>query len=213
MKPISCTLAAALLFLFAATPLATAQNGHPMWWWDMKSSDLIVQGSIRYDAAKHYQIKPINIRDQEARYYWIVGTLKIDRVLYINRHSEHLESYQEYLKNVDKEHAVLIPAFGRKALFSNSGSGPDVIQPILGLDIPNGKTVFNLSQIFVFPILSLKLNSVVPAEKMREAFELAGKRTNNFVTVKQAKKKPDVLSPSRRVFSKWPWNESATKSL
>lgn len=184
MKTSRRILATGFLFLFAATVGANGQNGHPMWWWDIKSSDMIIQGSIKYDAVKHYQIKAINLPNQEAKYYWIVGTLKIERVLFVNKHSEHLESYQEYMKSLDKEQAVLIPAFGRAGFSSHSGRAPEVIQPILGLDIPNGTTVFNVSQIFVFPVLSLKLNSVVPAEKIAEAVKLAGKRSNNFLTAK-----------------------------
>jgi hypothetical protein len=51
----------------------------------------------------------------------------------------------------------------------------------LGLDIPKETTILNLSQIYIFPILDLKLESTVPKENIREAKELLDKRTNNYL--------------------------------
>lgn len=172
-------LMVAVFFLCFAT--VHGQEGHPFWWWDTKSADFIVEGVITYDPANYYELSPVNINGKDKKYFWIVGNLKINKVLFINKNSQHLESYQENLKNIEKDYPVLIPAY-QNPLFSSQVKPNYVLRPILGLDIPKtGATILNLSQIYIFPILDLKLESVVPPENVNEAKELLAKRPNNFL--------------------------------
>ena len=174
-----------LTLLSSVAAPVKGQEGHPGWWWDSKSSDLIVEGTIAYDAKKHYEINPVNLPGDARKYYWILGTLKIDKILFVNKDSRHIESYRLYMKEVDKQHRVLIPAF-QTQMFSSHGpvSNSLLLRPIMGLDIPDGPTIFNLSQIFVFPVLALNLESVVPRENLSDSIQLIRKRTNNLLTTK-----------------------------
>jgi hypothetical protein len=168
-------LAAFLLYL---TPV-NGQEGHPNWWWDSKSADFIVEGVVTYDSKKYYELNPINIEGKSKKYYWIVGNIKINKVLFINKNSQHLESYRQYLKNIDKDYPILIPAL-QSTIFSSKARETFLLRPIL-VEIPKEATIFNLSQIFIFPILDLKLESVVPLESRSEAIELLEKRPNNYL--------------------------------
>ena len=156
------------------------QEGHPDWWWDSKSADFIVEGMITYDSTKYYELNPINIKEKDKKYYWIVGNIKINKVLFINKNSQHLESYQQYLMNIDKDYPVLIPAY-QSTIFSSHSKPTFMLRPLLGLDVTKEANIFNLSQIYIFPILDLELESVVPRENISEAKELLGKRPNNYL--------------------------------
>lgn len=157
-----------------------AQEGHPNWWWDSKGADFIVEGVITYDPANYYEINPVKIEGKDGKYYWIVGNVKINKVLFINKDSRHLESYRQYFKNSDKSHPMLIPSYQR-ATFSSQSRPAFLLYPILGLDIIKEPTILNLSQIYIFPILDLKLESVVPKENISEAMGLIEKRPNNYL--------------------------------
>ncbi len=167
------------LFFFCSLS-ANGQEGHPLWWWDIKSADFIVEGVITYDSTKYYELNPINVAGKDKKYYWIVGNIKLNKVLFVNKNSQHLESYQQYLKNIDKEYSVLIPAY-QNSIFSTHSKTSFSLHPLLGLDIPKEATILNLSQIYIFPILDLKLESTVPKENISEAKELLDKRTNNYL--------------------------------
>jgi hypothetical protein len=160
---------------------ANAQEGHPNWWWDSKSADFIVEGVITYDQTKYYELNPVNVAGKDKSYYWIVGNIKLNKVLFINKNSQHLESYQQYLKHIDKEYSILITAY-KSTIFSSHTSSTFSLRPILGLDIPKETTILNLSQIYIFPILDLKLESAVPPENISEVKELVDKRANNYLS-------------------------------
>jgi hypothetical protein len=169
-----------LAVCFLSFVSVNGQEGHSDWWWDNKSSDFIVEGVITYDPAKYYELNPINVPNKDKKYYWLIGSIKIKKVLFINKNSQHLESYQQYLKSIDKEYPVLIPAY-YGAIFSTHSKTTYMLRPVLGLEIPKETTIFNLSQIYIFPILDLKLESVVPKENISEAKDLLDKRPNNYL--------------------------------
>jgi hypothetical protein len=166
-----------LVVFFLCFVSINGQEGHPDWWWDTKSADFIVEGTITYDPAKYYELSPVNVTGKDKKYYWLVGNIKINKVLFINKHSQHLESYQQYLKEIDKEHPALILA-RQSSIFSHSRPRFE-IQPIFRLD--KETTVLNLSQIYIFPLLNLKLESAVPRKNINEAKELLDKRPNNYL--------------------------------
>lgn len=169
-----------LILLLLCVVSVKAQEGHVKWWWDSKGTDFIVEGAITYDPAIYYELVPVKLAGKLKKYYWMVGNVKIKKVLFINKSSQHLESYQQYLKNLDKDYPILIPAF-QSASFASHSPATFSLRPILGLDIPKETTILNLSQIYIFPILDLKLESVVPKENVSEALGLIEKRENNYL--------------------------------
>ena len=164
---------AVLLVLIPAR--AFGQEGHPLWWWECQQADFIVAGEITYDASKYYEVKPVGIDKKVAAYYLIVGEISISKVLYINKHSRHLESYQQYLKQQPSKFPVLIRATGR------SLDGTVSLHPLL-YDLPTGPTVFALSQVFLFPFNELSLEDGVPVGNVNEAMKLITARPNNFLS-------------------------------
>lgn len=172
---INCLLISVAILLQASP--STGVQGHPSWWWDCQDTDFIVEGTITYDPTNYYEITPVGLQKTSKKYYLMVGKVKIDRVLFINKYSQYLESYQQYLKNLPNEHSVLIPAMRRVGLH-----GPPMLQPILGLEIVKGSTILNLSQVYLFPFGDLQLNSAVPIEDMNEALEMVNRRAGNFIS-------------------------------
>jgi len=169
-----------LLSLLIPTTI-NAQEGHPFWWFDCKGVDIVVEGEIVYDSTRYYELNSAHVDGNDKMYYWIVGSIKIDKILFVNKNSQHIESYQLLIKEVAKGHSVLIPAY-QQAIFSGDAPKPKYrLSPILGLDIPKEQTIFNLSQIYIFPILELKLESVVPRENIGEALKLLDMRPNNLI--------------------------------
>ncbi len=162
--------------LFLCLVPVNGQEGHPSWWWGAKDIDFIVEGVITYDSTKYYEISPVGVEDRQGKYYCIVGKIKIYKVLFINKNSQYVESYQQYLKDMTKEYPVMITAMRRSSIH-----GTAFFQPTLGLDIPKESTIFNLSQVYLFPFGDLKLESVVPRENMDEAKGLVDKRPNNLL--------------------------------
>jgi len=156
-----------------------AQEGM-IWWYGLDSADFIVEGVVTYDPKKYYEIKAVNIEGRDKPYYWLAGEVKINKILFINKHSEHLEEYQQYLKDNEKTYPVLIPAL-RREIWSAAGKTKFTLQPTLGLDITSEPTVLNLSEIYIFPILDLKLSSVVPVEYIDQAKDHIRKRPNNLL--------------------------------
>jgi len=164
---------AVLLVLIPARTIG--QEGHPVWWWECQRADFIVAGEITYDASKYYEVKPVGIDKKVEAYYLIVGEVSISKVLYINKHSRHLESYQQYLKRQPSKFPVLIRATRQ------SPDGALSLQPLL-YDLPTGPSVFALSQIFLFPFNELSLEDGVPVDNVNEALKIITARPNNFVS-------------------------------
>ena len=174
---IKCFLLLALICAYAAP--AYAQEGLN-WWLDAKRSDFIVEGVITYDQKNYYELSANIVEGKSKKYYWLVGDLKINKVLYINKNSEHLEEYQLYLKNPEKNYPVLIPAY--ESTFFSSAAKPRLeLRPIFGIDITKEATILNLTQITIFPIINVTVSSLVPAENINPARELIAKRENNLL--------------------------------
>lgn len=178
-----------ILFFFTLAPSLFGQEGHLNWYFDAKKADFIVEGTIKYDSSTYYEVNPVNIPGQDQKYYWIVGKLKINKVLFLNKESQYLEEYQQYVKEIEKEQRVLIPAtrsidiLDAPADKNGRGTFPLVLFPLL-LDIPADGSIFNLSEIFLFPLLNLKLDSGVPTKDIPEARILIEKRLNNLIKKK-----------------------------
>lgn len=169
-----------IFIAFALLPLqATGQEGHPNWWWQCKSADFIVEGELTYDSAKYYEVSPVGIEKKTGKYYLLVGTISISKVLYIKSNSQYMESYQQYLKRKDEKYPVLISA--HKVVTSHqSPSDKPSFQPLL-YDIPTGPSIFALSQVFLFPFNELKLEDGVPKDSTKEAMKLIEARPNNLL--------------------------------
>jgi hypothetical protein len=169
----------AFVFIGAFCAPAFAQEGLN-WWWDAKRSDFIVEGLITYDQKNYYALSANMVEGKSQKYYWLVGNLKINKVLYINKNSEHLEEYQLYLKNPEKNYSVLIPAY-ESPILSSAAKQRAELRPILGIDITKEATILNLTQITIYPILGVTVKSLVPAENINQTRELIAKRDNNLL--------------------------------
>ncbi len=156
---------------------ALGQEGHPQWWWECQKADFIVRGELTYDSSKYYEIKGVGLDKKSETYYLIVGEISISKVLYINKNSRNLESYQQYLKQKQPKSAVLIRASRRPQMNGASSS----FIPLL-YDIPAGPSIFALSQIFLFPFDELSLEDGVPVDHIDEAMKLINARPNNFIS-------------------------------
>ena len=169
-----------IFIVFALLPLhAIGQEGHPLWWWECKSADFIVEAELTYDSSKYYEVSPVGIEQKSGKYYLLVGTISISKVLYINNSSRYVESYQQYLQHKDQKYPVLINAH-KVVLSDGSPSDKPSFQPLL-YDIPTGPSIFALSQVFLFPFHELKLEDGVPKENIKEAMKLIDARPNNLV--------------------------------
>jgi len=167
------------IVLLSLSGHAIGQEGHPIWWWDCQKVDFIVQGELTYDSSRYYEVTPKGIEDRPGTYYVLVGTISINKVLYINKHSQHLEEYQQYLKSKDQKFPVLIKALKRES-FHQSATTPPVFEPFL-YDLDKGSSVFLLSQVFLFPFFGLNLEDGVPVENIDEAMKMINARPNNLL--------------------------------
>lgn len=174
---IRCLLQIALICAFFAP--VYAQEGLN-WWWDAKSSDFIVEGLITYEQEKYYELNAENVEGKGKKYYWLVGNLKINKVLYINKNSEDLEEYQLFLKDLEKTYPVLIPAY-ESIFFSSAAKPRRELRPVLGIDITKEATILNLTQITIYPILGVTVKSLVPVEKIDQMRAVVAKRDNNLL--------------------------------
>jgi len=165
-----------LIVLMVLPIRAIGQEGHPGWWWACQRADFIVKGEITYDASKYYEVRPIGIDKKAGTYYLVVGAISISKVLYINKSSEHLESYQQYLKQLEPTYPVLI-----RANIDSRVTGVPAVRPLL-YDLPKGPSLFALSQVYLFPIGELSLEDGVPVENIDEAVKLINARPNNFLS-------------------------------
>ena len=169
-----------IFIAFALLPLhAAGQEGHPNCWWQCKNADFIVEGELTYDSSKYYEVSPIGMEQKIGKYYLLVGTISISKVLYINTNSQYLESYQQYLKHKDQKYPVLINAV-KVVLSDASPSDKPSFHPLL-YDIPTAPSIFALSQVFLLPFHELKLEDGVPTESIKEAMKLIDARPNNLV--------------------------------
>lgn len=154
-----------------------------MWYWDAKKGDFIVEGVVKYDSSSYYEINPVNVPGQDRKYYWIVGKLKINKVLYLKNDCQYFEEYKQFLKGGEKETSVLIGAHKSTIFISDGPARPN--QPIslypLLYDIPDEGSIFNVSEMILFPVFSLKLDSGVPTKDLPEARSLIEKLPNNFL--------------------------------
>lgn len=150
-------------------------EGHEFWWWDCNRTDFIVEGIITYDSSKYYEITHIGLEDKLEKYNWIVGNIKIHKILFISKYSPYVEPFLQYQKRMDKDHRVLISAIRR-----TTTPGKLVLQPMM-VEIPKEPAIFNLSYLYMFPLNDLKVESVVPTENANEALGLINKRPNNLL--------------------------------
>ncbi len=169
-----------LVFICAFFAPVYAQEDGALWWWDVKSSDFIVEGVISYDPDKYYEFTAKNVEGKDLKYYWLVGNLKISKVLYINKNSEHIEEYQQFLKDTGKNYPVLIPAY-QSTIFSSAAKPRTELRPIPGIDITKEVTILNLTQITIYPVINVTIRSLVPVENINQARELIAKRENNIL--------------------------------
>lgn len=170
-----------LVFLCALFAPVKAQNIEGVnWWWDLKSADFIVEGVITYDPEKYYEFTAKNVEGKDKKYYWLVGNIKIDKVLYINKNSEHIEEYRLYQKDPEKNHPVLIPAY-ESTIFLSAAKPRTQLRPVFGIDITKEATILNLTQITIYPIINVMIKSLVPGENINQGRELVAKRENNLL--------------------------------
>ncbi len=168
-----------IVFICVLTAPLYAQEGLN-WWWDAKSSDFIVEGVITYDPEKYFEINAGRIEGKEQKYFWLAGELKINKVLYINKNSQHLEEYQLFLRDLEKNYPVLIPAY-ESTIFSSAAKPRTQLRPIFGIDITKEATILNLTQITIYPIIDVTVRSLVPVENINQAREIIAKRENNLL--------------------------------
>lgn len=150
------------------------------WWWDLKSADFIVEGLITYEADKYYELTAKNVAGKDQKYFWLVGNLKVNKLLYINKNSEHIEEYQLFLKDTEKTYPVLIPAY-ESTIFSSAAKPRAGLRPIPGIDITKEATILNLTQVTIYPIIDVTIRSLVPVGNINQARELIAKRENNLL--------------------------------
>ena len=150
-------------------------EGHEFWWWDCNRTDFIVEGVITYDSYKYYEITPTGLVEGLGTYNWIVGNIRIHKILFINKYSPYVEPFLQYQKHMDKDYRVLISAIRRTAI-----PGKLVLQPMM-MEIPKEPAIFNLSYLYMFPLNDLKVESVVPRGNANEALGLINKRPNNLL--------------------------------
>ena len=168
-----------MVFICAFFAPVRAQEGLN-WWWDAKRSDFIVEGLITYDAEKYYEFSAKNVEGKDRKYYWLVGDLKINKILYINKNSEHLEQYELFSRDLKKTYPVLIPAY-ESTIFSSAAKPRPKLRPVLGIDITKEVTILNLTQVTIYPILGVTVNSLVPVENINQARAAIAKRDNNLL--------------------------------
>jgi len=174
----------ALVFMLLCCPAAAAAQEGEGWWWACKRADFVVAGELTYDSSKYYEVSSSGLDSKNQKYYWLVGTISISKVLYINRNSRYLEDYQQYLKHENQKYPVLISAM-KSDLESGDWwekSNKAVFHPLL-YDIPKGPSIFALSQVFLFPIHDLKLEDGVPTENVEKAMKLIGARSDNLLSL------------------------------
>jgi hypothetical protein len=160
-------------------------EGHPSWWWDCKKADLIVKGKVTVDLARYYKIIPPPDRKIGDEFYYVCGSIKIERIVYANSESQHADNYRHYLKSVGKELDILIPA-SRIGYDHFLGKADELrLDPTNSGAFMPDSSIFTLNVIYIFPIGGLVLESSVPKEREEEASNLILPRPHNLAKADQ----------------------------
>ena len=169
-----------LFFLLAAisTWNLSAAHAEPVWWWDCKGDDVIVKGQISYGSSPHLTITH-TAEGQQLTSYFILGTLKVEKWLYLTSEGRYVDDYRFLSRERPKEVPVLIQAARVNSLHERAGD-PVVVAPWPYTIHPSSQLLV-LNQNYVFPISHLTLESPIPPEKEKEALALIAKRKNNLL--------------------------------
>ncbi|MFA6356246.1 MAG: hypothetical protein WCY23_03960 [Candidatus Omnitrophota bacterium] len=176
--------------LIHGTLLAKDDKGHPFWWGQLQSADMVAIANISYDPKFYFTIESSPNGEIIGPIYYIDGKVKLKKIIYINKYSRFIEDYTHYFKNPSVEAKILIPAkrVNPLSLKSFDGGKNDsiVLKPSSewGAPIDSQDILVGLNQCFIFPIWHLVLDSVVPDGQKDEMIKLINKRHNNYIESK-----------------------------
>jgi hypothetical protein len=172
------------ILLIHSTLLAKDDKGHPLWWGQLQSADMVAIVNISYDPKFYFTIESSDVETIGPIYY-IDGKVKFKKIIYINKYSRFIENYTVYFKNPSVETKILIPA--NRVYIDNHDKVNRKINPIVlkpsfwDAPIGNQDILVGLNQCYIFPIWHLILDSYVPDEQKDEMITLIQKRQNNFI--------------------------------
>ena len=164
-----------IAFLLLATSGAEAE---PVWWWDCKQDDVVVKGRIEYGSSPDISITH-SYKGTELKSYYILGTLKVEKWLYLASQGRYLDNYRYLVRELPGEVPVLLGATALHSMHERPGD-PIRVTP-WPQSIPQGSFICVLNQNYVFPIGDLTVESPVPPDQEKVALALVSRRKHNLL--------------------------------